>query len=52
MYRLELAKLKILKTYIKVNLSSSFIKFSKFFANTQILFIQNKDKSLFLYINY
>lgn len=39
----KLIKLKILKTYIKTNLLSSFICFFKFYANILILLIQNKS---------
>ena len=51
-YGLGPIELEMLKTYIKVNLASSFIRSSKFFTSNQILFIQKKDGSLRLYINY
>ena len=38
-YSLKLVKLKILKTYIKTNLTSSFIKLFKSFSRNLILFI-------------
>ena len=38
-YSLIPIKLEILKTYIKTNLTSSFIKSSKFFSGTLILFV-------------
>ena len=42
----------MLKTYIKVNLASSFIRLSKFPAGTSILFVQKKNGSLHLCVNY
>ena len=51
-YSLGPVKLKILKTYIKANLASSFIKLSKSSTGTLILFVQKKDGSLCLCINY
>ena len=51
-YSLEPMELKILKTYIKPNLVSSFIKPSKSPADTQILFVRKKDSSLYLIVNY
>ena len=38
-YSLEPVKLETLKSYIKVNLASSFIRPSKFVADTLILFV-------------
>ena len=51
-YSQELVELKILKTYIKANLASGFIKLYKSFGNAPILFIQKKNSSLCLYIDY
>lgn len=51
-YSLRLVELETLKKYIKANLASSFIRSSKFSATTLILFVQKKDNSLYLYINY
>ena len=45
-------ELKLLKTYIEINLASNSIRLSKFYAGTPILFLQNKSGSLYLYINY
>ena len=38
-YSIGLVELKILKTYIKINLVGNFIKLSKFLTNTSILFM-------------
>ena len=51
-YSLGPVELKILKTYIKVNLASGFIRPSKSTASTPILFVRKKDCSLYLCINY
>ena len=51
-YSLRPVELEILKTYIKVNLTSSFIRLSKFSASAPILFVQKKDGSLRLCIDY
>ena len=51
-YSLGLMKLEALETYIKANLASSFIRSSKSPAGTPILFIQKKDSSLCLYVDY
>ena len=45
-------KLEILKTYIKANLASHFIKPYKSPTGALILFIKKKDDSLCLYIDY
>ena len=45
-------KLEMLKTYIKANLTSSFIRRSKSLTGALILFVQKKDSSLYLYVNY
>ena len=39
-------ELKILKIYIKNNLASGFMKFSKFLAGTSIFFDKKLDKNL------
>ena len=51
-YSLELVELKILKTYIKINLANGFIQPSKSFAKAFILFDRKLDRSFCLYINY
>ena len=51
-YSLELVELETLKTYIKANLASSFIRPSKFPASAPILFIRKKNSSLYLCVNY
>ena len=51
-YSLGPVELETLKTYIKVNLASSFIRPSKSLASTSILFIQIKDGTLRLYVDY
>ena len=51
-YSLGLVELEMLKTYIKTNLASSFIRPSKSPSSASIQFIQKKDGSLCLYIDY
>ena len=51
-YSLELMELKTLKTYIKANLASGFIKPSKFPSSTPILFVWKKNGSFRLSIDY
>ena len=51
-YSLGPVKLETLKTYIKANLASGFIRPSKFPAGTLILFVQEKNSSLHLYVDY
>lgn len=51
-YSLKIKNLEILKTYIIINMASSFIKFFKFDINDLILFISKNNKSLRLYNNY
>ena len=51
-YSLGLLKLEILKTYIKANLASSFIRPSKSPAGILILFVWKKDGSFLLCIDY
>ena len=51
-YSLGSVELEKLKTYIGVNLASSFIRSSKFSTGTLILFVQKKNSNLHLYINY
>ena len=50
-YSLRLVELKTLKTYIKINLASSFIQPSKSLAKTFILFDKKPDKNLRLCVN-
>ena len=45
-------ELETLKTYIKAKLASDFIRPSKSSASTPILFVQKKNGSLHLCINY
>ena len=45
-------KLKILKTYIKTNLSNGFIQASKFLVDALILIIRKLNDSICLYVNY
>ena len=51
-YSLRLLELETLKTYIKTNLDSGFIRPFKSHANILILFIRKKDISLHLYVDY
>ena len=51
-YSLGAMELEMLKTYIKANLASDFIRPSKFLAGAPILFVQKKDGSLHLCIDY
>ena len=51
-YSLGPVELETLKTYIKANLASGFIRPSKFSADAPILFVQKKDDSLHLYIDF
>lgn len=51
-YSLKPVKLKILKTYIKINLANSFIWLSKSFIGAFIFFIQKFNSSFCLYVNY
>ena len=51
-YSLGPVELEMLKTYIKANLASSFIRSSKSSASALILFIRKKDGSLCLCIDY
>ena len=51
-YSLGPVELEMLKTYIEANLVSSFIRLFKSFANALILFVQKKDNSLRLCIDY
>ena len=51
-YSLGLVELELLKTYIKTNLASGFIKLFKCYTGVLILFVQKKDGSLRLCINY
>ena len=51
-YSLGPVKLEMLKTYIKANLASGFIRPSKSLAGAPILFVQKKDDSLRLCVDY
>ena len=51
-YSLGPVKLKMLKTYIKANLASGFIRPSKSPSGALILFVQKKNGSLRLCVNY
>ena len=51
-YSLGTIELENLKTYIKANLASSFIRPSKFLAGAAILFVRKKDSNLCLCVNY
>ena len=51
-YSLEPVELEMLKTYIKANLASGFIRLSKSPAGTPILFVRKKDSSLRLCVDY
>lgn len=50
--KLKLIELKTFKIYIEANLVSSFINLPKFFLSILILFVQKKDPSFYLYIDY
>ena len=50
-YSLEPVELETLKTFIKINLANSFIKFSKFLAEALISIDKKLGISLWLYIN-
>ena len=51
-YSLEPVELETLKTYIKANLASSFIRSFKSPAGAPILFVRKKNSSLRLCVNY
>ena len=51
-YSLGLVELETLKTYIKANLASGFIRLSKFPAGAPILFVRKKNSSLRLCVDY
>ena len=51
-YSLGLVELETLKTYIKANLANGFIRPSKSPAGASILFVQKKDGSLRLCVDY
>ena len=51
-YSLGPVKLEILKTYIKANLASGFIRLFKFPFGAVILFVWKKHNSLYLYVDY
>ena len=51
-YSLGQVKLKILKTYIKINWDNNFIRPSKFPAETPIIIVQKPNNSLHLCVDY
>ena len=51
-YSLGPVELEMLKTYIKANLASGFIRPSKSFASAPILFVRKKNSSLCLCVDY
>ena len=51
-YSLEPVELKILKTYIKTNLTNNFIWPFKFLVRVSILFNRKPDRRFHFYINY
>lgn len=51
-YSLESIELKILKTYIKINLANRFIKPSKSLVGASIFFNQKLNGFFWLYVNY
>ena len=51
-YSLELVELETLKTYIKANLASGFIRPFKSPVGAPILFVQKKNGSLHLCVDY
>lgn len=51
-YSLRQVKLEILKTYININLTNSFIKLFKSPIGAFILFVRKPNRSLQLYVNY
>ena len=51
-YSLGPVELETLKTYIEANLASSYIRPSKSFVGTSILFVQKKNGSLCLCVDY
>ena len=51
-YSLEPVELKTLKTYIKINLTNSFIRTSKSPADAPILFVCKPNGSFYLCVNY
>ena len=51
-YSLGPVEIETLKTYIEANLANGFIRLSKSPAGALILFIQKKDGSLHLYVDY
>ena len=51
-YSLESVELEILKTYIKINLTKSFIQLSKSLAEVSILFDKKPNRNLGLYMDY
>ena len=51
-YSIRLIELKMLKTYIKINLMNKFIYLFKFLSRDCISFIKKSNNSLYMCINY
>ena len=51
-YNLGPIELKILKTYIKINLANNFIYLFKFLARALILFDKKPDRNFCFYVDY
>ena len=51
-YSLDLIELEMLETYIKINLTNSFIQSSKSSADASILFDQKPDRSFCFCVDY
>ena len=51
-YNLGPVELKMLKTYIKINLANNFIRSLKSLANAPIFFVWKPDGNFCLYVNY
>ena len=51
-YSVGPVELETVKTYIKANLASGFIRLSKSHASAPIIFVRKRDSSLRLYIDY
>lgn len=50
-YKPELIKLKILKTYVKTSLTNSIIKLFKFFINFKIMFVYKNNENIEVEVN-
>ena len=51
-YNLGLMELETLKTYIKTNLTNSFIRPSKSAISASILFVKKHNCNFYFYVNY